>query len=159
MKKQYKVPNHKKTEHIYTVVEDVGEYLDVLAVHGDRVMFAWKHDDIPSEMKYSEFHDLTVSFALGLKEKLTENGQKVAIIGETSPFWVAAYLAVIASGNVAVPMDKELDPEEMAKFFAAADVCTVVYSNTFAKIIPEITSGSEKVKLLIPMHGSGYEAD
>lgn len=56
-------------------------------------------------------------------------------------------------------MDKELDPEEMAKFFAAADVCTVVYSNTFAKIIPEITSGSEKVKLLIPMHGSGYEAD
>ena len=159
MKKQYKVPNHKKTEHIYTVVEDVGEYLDVLAVHGDRVMFAWKHDDIPSEMKYYEFHDLTVSFALGLKEKLTENGQKVAIIGETSPFWVAAYLAVIASGNVAVPMDKELDPEEMAKFFAAADVCTVVYSNTFAKIIPEITSGSEKVKLLIPMHGSGYEAD
>ena len=159
MKKQYKVPNHKKTEHIYTVVEDVGEYLDVLAVHGDRVMFAWKHDDIPSEMKYSKFHDLTVSFALGLKEKLTENGQKVAIIGETSPFWVAAYLAVIASGNVAVPMDKELDPEEMAKFFAAADVCAVVYSNTFAKIIPEITSGSEKVKLLIPMHGSGYEAD
>ena len=96
MKKQYRVPNHKKTEHIYTVVEDVGEYLDVLAVHGDRVMFAWKHDDIPSEMKYSEFHDLTVSFALGLKEKLAESGQKVAIIGETSPFWVAAYLAVIA---------------------------------------------------------------
>ena len=159
MKKQYKVPNHKKTEHIYTVVEDVGEYLDVLAVHGDRVMFAWKHDDIPSEMKYSEFHDLTVSFALGLKEKLTESGQKVAIIGETSPFWVAAYLAVIASGNVAVPMDKELDPEEMAKFFDAADVCAVVYSNTFAKIIPEITSGSEKIKLLIPMHGSGYESD
>lgn len=159
MKKQYKVPNHKKTEHIYTVVEDVGEYLDVLAVHGDRVMFAWKHDDIASEIKYSEFHDLTVSFALGLKEKLTESGQKVAIIGETSPFWVAAYLAVIASGNVAVPMDKELDPEEMAKFFAAADVCAVVYSNTFAKTIPEITSGSEKIKLLIPMHGSGYEAD
>ena len=83
----------------------------------------------------------------------------MAIIGETSPFWVAAYLAVIASGNVAVPMDKELDPEEMAKFFDAADVCAVVYSNTFAKIIPEITSGSEKIKLLIPMHGSGYEAD
>ena len=159
MKKQYKVPNHKKTEHIYTVVEDVGEYLDALSIHGDRVMFAWKQDDIPSEMKYSEFVSLTTAFALGLKEKLTESGRKVAIIGETSPFWIAAYLAVIASGNIAVPMDKELDPEEMAKFFDAADVCAVVYSKTFAKIIPEITSGSEKIKLLIPMHGSGYEAD
>ena len=158
MKKQYKVPNHKKTEHIYTTVEDVGEYLDVLAVHGDRCMFAWKQDGIKSEMKYSEFVSLTTSFALGIGERL-DGGSRVAVIGETSPFWIAAYLGIIAAGLVAVPMDKELDPEEMKKFFDAADVSAVVYSKTFSETIPKITADSDKVKLLIPMHGSGYEAD
>ncbi len=158
MKKQYKVPNHKKTEHIYTTVEDVGEYLDVLAVHGDRCMFAWKQDGIKSEMKYSEFVSLTTSFALGIGERL-DSGSRVAVIGETSPFWIAAYLGIIAAGLVAVPMDKELDPEEMKKFFDAADVSAVVYSKTFSEVIPRITADSYKVKLLIPMHGSGYEAD
>lgn len=158
MKKQYKVPNHKKTEHIYTTVEDVGEYLDVLAVHGDRCMFAWKQDGIKSEMKYSEFVSLTTSFALGIGERL-DSGSRVAVIGETSPFWIAAYLGIIAAGLVAVPMDKELDPEEMKKFFDAADVSAVVYSKTFSEVIPRITADSDKVKLLIPMHGSGYEAD
>ncbi len=164
MKKQYKVPNHKKTEHIYTTVEDVGDFLDALSVHGDRTMFEWKADGIRSEMKYSEFVSLTKDFALGLGEKLPEtsingNGHRIAIIGETSPFWIAAYLATMASGCTAVPMDKELDPSEMAKFFDAADVCAVVYSKTFAQVIPEITADSEKVKLLIPMQGSGYESD
>jgi long-chain acyl-CoA synthetase len=83
----------------------------------------------------------------------------VAVIGETSPFWIAAYLGIIAAGLVAVPMDKELDPEEMKKFFDAADVSAVVYSKTFSETIPKITADSDKVKLLIPMHGSGYEAD
>ncbi len=158
MKKQYKVPNHKKTEHIYTTVEDVGEFLDVLEVHGDRCMFAWKQDDEKKEMKYSEFVSLTTAFSVEIKDRL-DVGSRVAIIGETSPYWIAAYLAVIAAGLVAVPMDKELDPEEMKKFFEAADVAAVVYSKTFSEIIPHITEGSEKTKLLIPMHISGEVTD
>ncbi len=158
MKKQYKVPNHKKTEHIYTTVEDVGEFLDVLEVHGDRCMFAWKQDDEKKEMKYSEFVSLTTAFSVEIKDRL-DVGSRVAIIGETSPYWIAAYLAVIAAGLVAVPMDKELDPEEMKKFFEAADVAAVVYSKTFSEIIPRITEGSEKTKLLIPMHISGEVTD
>lgn len=160
MKKQYKVPNHKKTEHIYTTVEDIGDFLDALTVHNDRTMFVWKQDDVVNEMKYSEFVSLTTAFALGLIEKVGEGkGKRIAIIGETSPYWVAAYLAAIASGNVAVPMDKELDPAEMAKFFEVAEVSAIVYSKSFAKVIPEITVDSENVKLLVPMQGSGYESE
>ena len=42
MKKTYKVRNHKKTEHIYTLCGDVAEYLDILAAHDASTMFVWK---------------------------------------------------------------------------------------------------------------------
>ena len=151
MKKQYKVLNHKKTDHIYTNVGDVGEFLDALEAHGDKVMFAWKESDELHELKYSEFCSLVRDFTLGIKELLGENGGKVALIGETSPYWVAAYLSIMASGGVAVPMDKELAPEEISKFFKAADVTAVVYSKTFNKIMAEIADGHETLKYLIPM--------
>ncbi|MGN1409852.1 MAG: AMP-dependent synthetase/ligase [Eubacteriales bacterium] len=161
MKKQYKVPNHKKTEHIYTEVGDVGEFLDALDVHGDKTIFAWRQDDGISELKYSEFVSLVRDFALGIQERFpkTESPRKIAIIGETSPFWIAAYLATMASGNIAVPMDKELDPEEIAKFFVAANVSVVVYSKTFNKVIPEITASHSTVEYLVPMDNEGGETN
>ena len=161
MKKQYKVPNHKKTEHIYTEVADVGEYLDALDVHGEKVMFAWKQDDELQELKYREFTALTRDFAVGIAEKFpkTDLPRKIAIIGETSPFWIVAYLATIASGNVAVPMDKELAPEEIAKFFDAANVSAVVYSKTFNKIMPEITATHSTIEYLVPMDSEGCDAN
>lgn len=161
MKKQYKVPNHKKTEHIYTEVADVGEYLDAMDVHGEKVMFAWKQDDALNELKYSEFAALTRDFAVGIAEKFpkTDAPRKIAVIGETSPFWIAAYLATIASGNVAVPMDKELAPEEIAKFFEAANVSAVVYSKTFNKIMPEITAAHPTIEYLVPMDIEGCDTN
>ena len=39
--KTYKVRNHRKTDHIYTLADNVAEYIDVLAGHGDRTMFVW----------------------------------------------------------------------------------------------------------------------
>ena len=42
MKKHYRVRNHKKTDHIYTLVDDIGEYLEVLAAHGTDTVFKWK---------------------------------------------------------------------------------------------------------------------
>lgn len=157
MKKQYKVPNRKKTEHIFTEIADVGEYLDALDVHGDKTLFAWRQDDAIEEMKYSEFVSLVRDFSLGIAEKfpVTDSPRRIAVIGETSPFWIAAYIAAMASGNVAVPMDKELDPEEIAKFFAAANVSVVVYSKTFNKIMPEITASHATVEYLVPMDNEG----
>ena len=42
------------------------------------------------------------------------SGRQVAIVGENSYAWVVAYLAVVCSGLVAVPMDKELPDDGIA---------------------------------------------
>ena len=45
---------------------------------------------------------------MGLKK-----GDRAAIIGENSPAWCSAYLAILTAGGVAVPMDSQLGPGEI----------------------------------------------
>lgn len=157
MKKKYRVKSKKQTDHIYTVVADCAEYIDALSAHADRTVFAWKEKGVLHDISYTDFVSLVRDFSLGLSETFGQNNcRTVAIIGETSPYWIAAYLAVIAAGCIALPMDKELDPAEIAKFLELADASAVVYSQTFDKVFPEMARDHKTLRYLIPMNG---EAD
>ena len=45
-------------------------------------------------------------------------GARCAILAFNSPAWVAAYLGIIASGNIAVPLDTAFTPAQVAKLLA-----------------------------------------
>ena len=157
MKKQYRVRNHRKTERIYTPVADVGGYLRALRAHGGKTAFVWKEKDGGHMLSYEEFAELTERFALGLRETLGESGEsgepvRVCLIGETSPYWIAGYLAVIAAGYTAVPMDKELDPEEISRFLAGAGVSAAIYSRAFDECFEAMAQGHPTLRTLIPMN-------
>lgn len=159
MSKQYRVKNKKKTEHDYTLVYNIKEFLELLASHGERVMLAWNESGEVKEMTYAEFASNVRTFSLGLTEKFGANaGKKIAVMGETSPRWLIAYQAIIASGNVVVPMDKELAPAEISKFLDLVEASAVVYSHTFNEMYAEIAKSKENF-LLIPMDPSVEESD
>lgn len=158
MKKKYRVKSKKQTDHIYTVVADCAEYIDVLSMHADRTLFVWKEKGALHEISYADFVTMVRDFSLGLTETFGQNNcRTVAIIGETSPYWIAAYLAVIAAGCIALPMDKELDPAEISKFLEIADASAVVYSQTFNNVFPEIAENHKSLRFLIPMSCEGCE--
>jgi len=160
MKKQYKVRNHKKTDRIFDELHNIGEYMKSLENFSDRVLFAWKERDELHEVTYGEFREMIKNFALGLTKTFGENANRsIAVIGETSANWLAAYLGIIASGNVAVPMDKELDPAEISKFFDFSDTVAVVYSATFNDVFPKMAEDHATLRTLIPMDPCGAAAD
>lgn len=158
LKKQYKIPSKKKFEHPYHEVANVAEHIEMLANHGERIVYAWNEKDGVREITYADFAQMVRDLTMGLVEQYGQGaGRKITIIGETSARWVASYLAVIASGNVAVPMDKELDPTEISKFFDVADTTAVFYSATFNKVFADMAK-EKKELLLIPMDDEA-EAD
>lgn len=55
----------------------------------------------------------------------------IAVIGENSYEWLLCFFAIVTGGNVAVPVDKELPPEEIAEFIHKADVEIVFVSETY----------------------------
>lgn len=152
MKKTYRVKNKKKQVHEFKAVANVAEYLESLQAYADRPLFVWKEHGEAHELTYSELLENVRCFALALTAAYGENAQRViGIIGETSPYWIISYLAIIASGNVALPLDKELAHEELSKFLTVADAAGIVYSPTFNTVMAEIADGHPTLTNLFPM--------
>ena len=157
MKKTYKVRNHKKAEHIYTLCADVAEYLDVLAAHDASTMFVWKEKSERREITYLDFVEAVRALGLGLEEifgkSTEEHPVRIAVIGESSPKWFAAYLAIMAAGYTVVPMDKELAVSEIGGFLKFAGISGVVYSASFAAAF---TDSVEDISMVRICRRSGY---
>ena len=78
-------------------------------------------------------------------------GKRVAIIGETSTSWLATYLAVLLTGGVAIPMDKELDIKAIVGLLNSVDADAIVYSDQFnGKLAGEFGEGSS-LKTFLPL--------
>ena len=155
--KPIRVHSLKQFEHKFTKVTCISEYLDSIDKFGDHIMYVWKEASLQHEIKYSDFVLLVRQLMHGFADSFGTSGKRIAVIGETSPYWVAAYLAIIASGNTVVPMDKELDPEQISKFFELADVSAVVFSKNFNKVFSGMISGHKTLTRLIPIDCDGLK--
>jgi long-chain acyl-CoA synthetase len=75
---------------------------------------------------YAEALAATASIAQRFSELGLSSGDRVVICGENGPEWALAYLAAMRSGLTAVPLDPQLDGEEIvgcARFAKAKLIC------------------------------------
>ncbi len=151
MKPKYKVRNHKKTERNFVEAHSMGELLENISAFEEKVLFAWNEGGEEKQMTYTEYVNLVKCFACGIK-KLVGEGVRVAVMGETSPYWFAAYMGTVVSGNTAVPIDKELEPSEIKKFLASVDTKAFVYSATYNETFRDLADGHDSVQYVIPMN-------
>lgn len=64
-------------------------------------------------------------------------GKRIAIIGENCYEWIVAYLAVVNGVGVVVPLDKELNKEEICNIIDTAECNAVFHTNTFRDIFKD----------------------
>lgn len=60
--------------------------------------------------------------------------KKIALIGDMSYSWICVYYGIMTSGNISVPLDSKLSPEELAERIAFADVSVVFLSERHAQV-------------------------
>ena len=141
----------KKTERVYKPIESMSHFATKLASFGDRTAF--RYFDYDHNLLSITYRNLSARIkrqaagyaAAGLA------GKRIAVIGETSVEWVCSYAAAIAAGGVAIPMDKELDTEEILGFLAFAEADAIVYSRLFNEKFAGLAKEHETVSRLIPM--------
>ncbi len=149
--KKIKVYNKKKCLRRYERVSDVNDFCRIIEKHGDRVLFSYFDKKRRLfDMTYGEFHKLVLRIAAGLTEKGYAK-KKIAVIGETSPFWVASYLAIIATGGVAIPLDKELAIESIEGFMEIAEADALIYSESFEGKFDSAAESHKTLSLFITM--------
>lgn len=158
MKPKYTVRNHKKTERIYKQAAHVGDLLGNMETFGDKIACRWKEPDGAHDITYEGLVSLTKRFSCGVKQ-LAGEGKRVALIGENSPYWLAAYLGILAAGCTVVPMDRELDPGEIEKFLLSVEAEAIVYSHEFNETFRSLPARHESVKYLIPITADPESAE
>lgn len=140
----------RKTKRKFTRIENLKDQVKVYESHGDKVAFDYfnKAGDV-LKMTYSEYAENIRAFAAGLNE-LGKKGSRIAIIGETSPFWHIAYHATVCSGGVAVPLDKELAITEIENFLIRSSADVIVFSTAFEEKFREMAVSHPEI-LFIPI--------
>src|SRR5690349_3682791 len=71
--------------------------------------------DIDVRYTYAELRRIAEHVGAWLQSQGIPAGARCAILAANSPRWVAAYLAVMAAGGVAVPLDTAFKAEQVAK--------------------------------------------
>jgi long-chain acyl-CoA synthetase len=82
---------------------------------------------------------------------LDARDHKVAIVGESSYYWVISYFALMSVGAVTVPVDKELPAEDMLGIFNAADCSMILYSPAAEEKIMSVKDKVPTLKTLVCM--------
>ena len=132
-KTEIPVISRPRTERKYERVHDAYDLCRIIAKHGDRTAFTYydKSKKLYS-ISYIRFYNRIARTAAGLTRHGLA-GKKIAIIGETSVAWIASYIAVLVTGGIAIPVDKELEISAIVGLLA---VCAV-----FAAIVNFVKDG------------------
>ncbi len=154
---EVKIHYKPKTERKYERVQHVIDLIRIIEKHGDRVVFSYFGPKRQlNDMTYAEFGALIKKVAAGL----TQQGfakKRIALIGETSVEWFATYLAILAIGGVAIPMDKELEIPVIEGFLESVDADGILYSASFNGKFTPAMEQHKSLSLFLPINPNDEE--
>ncbi|MDR0784886.1 MAG: AMP-binding protein [Treponema sp.] len=105
---------------------------------GKRVAFEVYRDDYTyNRFTYVEFHHASVRFAALLKALGVQRGDRVMILSENSPEWVAAYFGVARAGAISTPVLPDFSEEQIANIANNAKISAICVS---AKLLSKTTT-------------------
>jgi long-chain acyl-CoA synthetase len=142
---------HNKPYPLYEVEPlcDLKELLNRTAEkYGDRTAFIYERKGETIQVSYRQFKsDVealgTTLFNMGIKN------MKVGLISENSYEWILTYFAVANSGNVIVPLDKELPTTEVKNLMDHSGAQVFVYSATYADVSAYLRENGAGIKHFI----------
>ena len=149
--KKYKPLNRERMNGLKPRASDILDLLEQVRDHGDRIAYRYYVGKDIKDMTYSQLHTAICQCAAAF-DTMGLKGQRVAVIGDTSPQWIITYMATLAAGCVAVPMDKELDPTEICKFLNIVEAKAIIYSKSFnEKFVDAIQNNKTGVQYFVPV--------
>ncbi len=128
---------------------------DVCSRYADRVAFRYRARGIREfeEWSYERLGLECSSLAAFLAAQGLAMGDRVAIWSENRPEWGAAYMAIVAAGLVAVPIDALLPEGDVGRVLRAAEVGAAVASGRFSGPLLGLLAPIEGVKAAIGLDG------
>ncbi len=116
------------------------QFFEVAARSQDRVAFQIKRDGRYVYYSYGDVAGQARRLATFLCRFQISPGDRVALLSENRPEWGVAYLGIVAAGATAVPLDAQLDGEEVENLIRHSESRAILVSEAeLAKVQPLIS--------------------
>ena len=126
-------------------IEDIcnmKELLELVALKfGDKPAFTFDRGNELVSVSYKQLKADVEALGAVLTSMGMRNS-KVALIGENSYDWVITYFAVVNSGNIIVPLDRELPEADIKNLCGKAGTDIFVYSEAYADVKAYLSEGA-----------------
>lgn len=122
----------------HTAVYTIRELLDnCVSEYGEKTAFIYQSKKQDVSVSFTQFK--TQVDALG--SYLFHNkciDVHIAVFGENSYEWILMHFATTCGGNVIVPIDKDLDADNISELLNDSESKVLVYSNTYLDIVEKL---------------------
>lgn len=144
-KKQYKPTSYKTVKEIFE--ESINKYSDkefILEKFNPKGEF--------ENISYKQFGEDVIALGTALTNKYNLSGEKIVIIGENTYYWYVSYMTALCGAGIAVPVDKELPPNELENVINRSKATVVIYSTKKKDIIKKVENNLPGVKYFVQMN-------
>src|SRR5437868_3843020 len=101
---------------------------------------------------YSELRDMAGSIGRWIRESGIQPGARCAIVAANGPRWVAAYLGIMATGAVAVPLDTAFTAKQIAKLLLDSGSTLIFADEKHYPVVQEaITAVGSQLKISVAL--------
>lgn len=123
------------------------ELIDYTAAkYGEQEAFSYREKKKLKKVNYIEFQKEIDSFVTYYSKKEIRNC-KIGILGENSYEWLLAYFGITSSGNIAVPIDKNLNISKIIEIIDDCKLDKLIYSETYSDVVSSIRNSNIGLKM------------
>lgn len=109
-------------------------FAETVARFGDKTAVEIQRPDRLDAFTYRQLHDMASSWAAWLQSQGMAAGDRCAILAHNDAHWCAAYLGILKSGAVAVPLDTNYSAAQVRIIVADSGARLLIASSTFRDI-------------------------
>ncbi|HYE34075.1 AMP-binding protein [Methylocaldum sp.] len=90
-------------------------------LHGSRTAVRYRPRYRTIRWSYDELREHVLGLTQALSAHGVESGDRVVLCAENSPYWVAAFFAILARGGVVVPLNPKSTPDQINRISKSAE--------------------------------------
>jgi len=119
----------------------------------DRTAFFQKRGGIWQGTSYGALRATSDRVAACLAESGFQPGQHAALLAASSPAWLTAYLGILKTGGVVVPIDKELKEIELGHILAHSEARALFVDGDHLDMVLGMLDGLPQLRLIVITDG------
>lgn len=119
-------------------------------LYGDKILYIYKRGEARYSFSCNDYRRDLYRLGEGMS-RIGLMGRTVAVIGESCPEYMTAYIAAVSGGGVIVPLDRDLGHAEIARFADLSGAEAVFYTEQFNDVLPSLAEQMPQVRYFIPI--------